>query len=325
MMIIAWLANFIENLTPPLVLDATGQTISQLSTLAFYEQWANGTIFGEVVLPNGFLGELDAAFAGAPYFEVGLPSASGLSLSECLALWDDLEDNTFIYGDSFQSMWLPALQNDTAAQTAIIVDFGISPTELNDLLTWLGAFIGVDPTAGRAVDLLEYNYGMTLTQISTLAFYEQWANGTINGDDVLPDGFLAERTPPIYGPPYFEIGLMYPPYLTLPQCLALWDENSDYSLVTVRGVNNWYKAKEGNTIYTTLQTQNGGLDYIQMGAILQWLPQFRDTIVNKLAEDDRNLPMTPYDLGQTLALSLGAGGGALAALGVVFLILSRRS
>ncbi|MFX0030404.1 MAG: hypothetical protein ACFE8B_14425, partial [Candidatus Hermodarchaeota archaeon] len=159
---------------------------------------------------------------------------------------------------------------------------------------------------------------------ATTAFYEQWAHGTINGDVILPDGFLSRRTPPIYGPPYFEIGLMYSTALLDVQVLALWDETSDASLVTVTGINNWYKAEKGNTVYTWLQVQNHGLTSAQMDLILQWLPQFRDVTVNKLAKDDKNLPMEPYDLGQTLALSLGAGGGALAALGVIFLILSRR-
>ncbi|MFX1279846.1 MAG: hypothetical protein ACFFA3_10550 [Promethearchaeota archaeon] len=324
-MILTWLSNFIDNVTPALVLDATGQTVSQLAILAFYEQWANGTIFGEVILPGGFLGEVDPSFAGAPYFEVGLPTASGLSLAECIALWDPLSDKTFIYGDSYSSMWLPAMQMDTTAQASIIASFGISTGELTALLNWLGALIGADPATGRAADLIELDYGLTLTQVATIAFYEQWANGTINGEVVLPEGFLSERTPPIYGPPYFEIGLSYVSTLTLTQCFLLWDEDSDYSLVTVKGVNNWYKAKEGNAMYTTLQAQNGGLNFIQMSAILEWLPVFRDILVNKLAEDDKNLPMTPYDLGDTLALSLGAGGGALAALGVILLILSRRS
>jgi len=62
-----------------------------------------------------------------------------------------------------------------------------------------------------------------------------------------------------------------------------------------------------------------------MYGILKWLPQFRDEIVNKLGKDDLNLPMEPYALGKTLSFSLGLGGGALAALGVVFLILSRRT
>ena len=181
------------------------------------------------------------------------------------------------------------------------------------------------PSVGKAAMVLAYSYGQSLTQIATGAFYEQWSNGTINGVEVLPDGFLAERVPPIYGPPYFEIGLSYSATLKLSQCVALWNVNSEYSLLSVSGVNKWYKASLGNSIYTTLATQNGGLDLVQMSAILEWLPIFRDEIVNKLAKDDKNLPMEPYALGQTLAISLGAGGGALAALGVVFLILSRRS
>ena len=112
--------------------------------------------------------------------------------------------------------------------------------------------------------------------------------------------------------------------LTNKQVQALWDETSDYSLLTVRGVQNWYQAEEGNTIYETLRIQNGYFTASQMNAILEWLPQFRDEVVNKLEKNDLNLPMEPYAFGQTLSFSLGLGGGALAVLGVVFLILSRR-
>jgi hypothetical protein len=262
--------------------------------------------------------------AGAPYFEVGLPTASGLSLAECIDLWDPVAFDTFIFGDSYEDMWLPAFMGNVTAQAAIIAIFGISSAEMTALVTWLGAFVGTDPSEGRAADVLEYNYGQTITQIATLALYEQWANGTINGEVVIPDGLLSRRDPPIYGPPFFELSLGAPT-LSLAQCLLLWDVNSEYSLVNVKGVNNWYKAKPGNSMYTTLAAQNGGLDSFQMLTILDWLPEFRDIIVNKLAKDDRNLPLEPYNLGQTLAISLGAGGGALAALGVVFLILTKRS
>jgi hypothetical protein len=322
--LLSWLGNFIENITPILVLGSTGKTINQLSTLALHEQWANGTIFGDVVLPDGFLGEVDPSWAGAPYFEVGLPTASGLSLAKSLKLWDPLLDKTFIYGDSFQSLWLPAMLGDLASQAALIATFSLSVGELTALLTWIGSLIGLDPLVGRIADLIEYNTGLTLTQIATSYFYEQWANGTIGGDDLLPDGFLSELDPPIDGPPYFELGLMYPAGITITQALALWNVNSEYSLVTVSGVNKWYLAVEGNTIHTTLKAQNGNLNDIQMAGILAWLPQFRDVIVNILAKDNMGLPQEPYDLGQTLALSLGWGGTGLAALGVLVLILSRR-
>ena len=322
--VLSWLNDFITNVTPTLVLASTGKTINQLSTLALYEQWANGTIFGESVIPDGFLGEITPSWTGAPYFEVGLPTASGISLAESIQLWDPLLDKTFIYAESFENLWLPAMQGDVASQGTLIATFGISAGELTALLTWIGSLVGLVPSAGRIADLIEYNIGLTITQIATSYFYDQWVNGTVAGEVFLPDGFLSQIDPPIYGPPYFEVGLMYVTGISIAQTLLLWDENSDYSLVTVTGVNNWYQAVAGNTIHTTLKAQNGNLNDLQMAGILAWLPQFRDVIVNKLAKADMNLLQEPYELGQTLAISLGAGGGVLATLGVVLLILSRR-
>jgi len=323
-MILTWLGNFIENVTPALVLSSTGKTIGELSTLAFYEQWANGTMFGEVVLPDGFLGEIDPAWAGAPYFEVGLPSASNISLAKSIMLWNPLLDKTFIYGDSFENLWLPAMQGDATSQATLIATFGISAGELTTLLTWIGSLIGLVPSTGRIADLIEYNLGLTITQIATSYFYDQWVNGTVAGADFLPEGFLSQLDPPIDGPPYFEVGLMYSSGINIAQTLALWDVNSEHSLVTVSGVNKWYQAVEGNAIHTTLKSENGNLSDLQMAGILAWLPQFRDVIVNILAKADMGLPQEPYELGQTIAISLGAGGGVLATLGVVLLILSRR-
>ena len=216
------------------------------------------------------------------------------------------------------------MQGDVTSQGTIIATFGISTGELTALLTWIGSLIGLVPSAGRIADLIEYNIGLTITQIATSYFYDQWVHGTVAGEVFLAEGFLSQIDPPIYGPPYFEVGLMYVTGINIIQTLALWDVNSDYSLVTVTGVNNWYQAEEGNTIHTTLKTQNGNLSDLQMAGILAWLPQFRDVIVNKLAKADMNLLQEPYELGQTLAISLGAGGGVLATLGVVLLILSRR-
>jgi hypothetical protein len=304
-MLLNWLGNFITNITPVLVLADTGKTINELATLALYEQWANGTIFTEVVLPNGFLGEIDPSLGGAAYFEVGLPTASGLSLAECLDLWDEENTNTFIDGDSYKTIWLPAMQGNTTSQAALISEFGISTSELTALLNWLGAFIGTVPSVGRSAELMELEYAKDIQEIATEFFYEQWANGTIFGEVVIPDGFLSMIDPPIVGPPYFELGLEYS------------------SLITLTGINNWYGAEDGNAIFAELQTQND-LRIYQMIGILTWLPEFRDVIVNKLAKEDLGLLQEPYDLGQTLVLSLGAGGGALAAIGIIVLILSKR-
>lgn len=323
-MLLTWLGNFVENITPALVFSSTGKTVGELATLAFYEQWANGTVFGEVILPDGFLAEVSSSWAGAPYFEVGLPSASGLSLAECVALWNPLLDKTFIYGESFENLWLPAMQGDVTSQGTLIATFGISPGELTALLTWIGSLIGLDPTAGRVADIIEYNTGLTILQIATLYFYDQWVNGTVGGEDFLPDGFLSQLDPPINGPPYFEVGLMYSTGITIAQTLALWDEASAYSLVTVSGINRWYQAVEGNTIHTTLKAQNGDLSDLQMTGLLAWLPQFRDIIVNKLAKEDLGLSAEPYQLGEALNLTLGTIGSMVLILGIVVLFSSRR-
>ena len=145
----------------------------------------------------------------------------------------------------------------------------------------------------------------------------------MNGQSTLPGGFLGELEPPI-GPPYFEIGLPNPTEMTRLQTKVLWNESSEYSLVTPSGINKWYGAKTGNSLYDTLKTQNGGLSDAQVTAIITWLPLFRDIITNKLGKIDKNLPLEPYNLGSTLLIGLGAGGGALVALGIVFLYLSRK-
>ena len=316
--LLGWLGNFMTNLVPLLLFDETGYTVPELAQLAFYEQWANGTIQGAAVLPDGFLSELSAAFAGVPFFEVGLPSPSGLSLTETMNLWDEANAYTFVNMDGIL-VWLGAVTN-TSLQTTLITTFGISAGELTALLTWLGAFLTV-----RVPQLIEYETGYTIPELAQLSFYEQWANGTIQGLSILPDGFLSELDPPLLGPPYFEVGLTEGSTgLTASQCDALWDETSEYSLVSASGINKWYIAESSSTTYDDLITNNGGLSTAQMTQILDWLPQFRDEIVNALAKEELGLPMEPYALGNTLLIGLGVGGGTLAALGIVLLILSRR-
>jgi hypothetical protein len=326
-MLASWLYNFMNEVSPIFLENPTfglGTTLKTIATSLFYEHWANGTIQGTPELPGGLLNELSATLAGSPYFEIGLPVESNLTLTQTMLLWNLASDKTFFFADSFQSLWLPALGGNATSVGTIMAEFGLSLAEATAVLGWLGGLIGLDPSTGRIAQIIEVERGVPLATIMLLAVYEQWANGTIEGEAVIPDGLLSRRDPPIYGPPYFELGLMYPSGLTRPQVFALWNVASDYSLVTKTGINKWYGAVEGNTRYNELKTQNG-LSDIQMGGILAWLPQFRDYCVNKLGKDDLGLPLEPYALGDVLAISLGAGGGALAALGVVLLILSRRS
>ena len=290
----------------------------ELVQLAFYEQWANGTIMGGSTIPNGILNQLNATFTGAPYFEVGLPTKSGISITAATELWNENNDYAFLNIDGIL-IWAESGTNFTL-QTFLRTAFGISALELITLLLWLDNFVGT-----RVPQQLEIETGYTIPELAQFAFYEQWANGTIFGESVLTEGFLTQTDAPIYGPPFFEVGLQITPTgLSVLQCAALWNENSEYSLVTIQGINKWYKAKSGNSIYDELKLNNGGLTNTQIDAILMWLPKFRDILVNKLAKDELNLSMEPYDLGNTIFIGLGTGGGILAALGIVLLILSRR-
>ncbi|TES94941.1 MAG: hypothetical protein E3J90_10800 [Promethearchaeota archaeon] len=317
--LLGWLGNFMTNLVPLLLFDETGYTVSELTQLAFYEQWANGTIQGAAVLPNGLLNELSAVFAGAPYFEVGLPIPSSLSLTETMNLWNEANAHTFVNMDGIL-VWVGAMLGDVSLQLNLLAAFSLTVGELTTLLTWLGAFLTI-----RVPQLIEYETGYTIPELAQLSFYEQWANGTIQGISILPDGFLSEIDPPLLGPPYFEVGLTEGSTgLTDSQCDALWNETSEYSLVSASGINKWYQAESSSTTYDNLRTNNGGISTAQMTQILDWLPKFRDVIVNALAKEELGLPMEPYALGNTLLIALGAGGGTLAVIGVVLLILWKR-
>ena len=314
-----WLGNFMTNLVPLLLFDETEYTIPELAQLAFYEQWANGTMQGAAVLPDGFLNELSPTFGGAPYFEIGLPGSSNLSLTETMSLWNESIGYSFVNMDGIL-VWVGAMEGNTTLQTTLITTFGISTGELTALLTWLGSFMTV-----RVPQLIEYETGYTIPELAQLAFYEQWANGTIQGEVILPDGFLSQLDPPITEYPYFEVGLTNGKTgITVSQCILLWDETSEYSLVTAGGVQKWYAAASDVNISETLRIYNGYLTTNQMNAIVDWLPRFRDFIVNKLAKTEMGLPMEPYDLGQTIFLGLGVGGGVFALIGVILIALSRR-
>ena len=290
----------------------------ELAQLAFYDQWANGTISGASILPNGLLSQLDTTFTGAPYFEVGLPTASGLSIETTTELWNENNVYAFVNIDGI-AVWEESGENYTL-QTLLATKFEMSAIDFFFILLWLDDFVGT-----RVRQLLDIETGYTIPELTQFAFYEQWANGTIFGESALTEGFLTQTDSPIYGPPFFEVGLQAAPTgISVPQCAALWNENSEYSLVSAHGINKWYKAKSGNSLYDELKLNNGGLSIIQMDAILTWLPKFRDILVNKLAKEEYNLPMEPYDLGITIFVGLGAGGGALVVLGVVILIFSRR-
>ncbi len=290
-----------------------GMSPQQYAPIAFYSQWADGSLVEGGIDLSLLQDGVPPNTKGA---EAGVPTPTNISLLICYDLWNESITSTFV-DDNGILIWIGAL-TDTTLQTLLISTFGITPTQLTILLGWLGSFmLTLTPT------LLLAETGYTISELALFMFNEQWANGTMNGQSILPDGFLSELVPPI-GPPYFEVGLPVSTGLSITQTINLWNETSEYSLVTSSGINKWYAARNGTSLYNSLKSQNDGLSDAQMSAILTWLPPFRDIITNKLGKIDQNLPMEPYNLGSTILMGLGVGGGALAALGAIFLFLSRR-
>ncbi len=317
LMVLSWLNNFITNVAPVILYERFTKSVPELALEGFYEQWANGTIQGEKILADGFLSQMDPPIPGPPYFEVGLPTATNITLATAIDLWDNASEYTFVNGDGIL-IWVGAVTNATL-ELLLLNTFDVSRDQLTTLINWLDDFV-----SSLTVPIIEAETGKTLSELALAAFYEQWAYGTINGEVIIPDGFLSLRDPPIYGPPYFEIGFEYDVGLTDPQILALWNEESNASLVTVRGVNKWYAADQSSTIWDDLKNINQGLTDEQVTSIKSWLSEFRNKIVNKLAKDELDLPLEPYTLGSILLLGLGAGGGVLAILGIIALIRSKR-
>jgi hypothetical protein len=314
-----YLAGYISNYLWDVVVKSAYSppyTIAQYAELVFYSQWANGSVVEDGIDLSLFKDTLPADTKGV---EAGVPNPTNITVPICVALWDDSNSFSFV-NDGGILIWVGAMQLNVTLQGYLIGAFNLTTAQLTILLGWLGNFMT------NLVPLLLFDEtGYTVPELAQFAFYEQWADGTIQGMVVLPDGFLAELDPPILGPPYFEVGLTEGSTgLTALQCDALWDETSEYSLVSASGIIKWYQAESSTTTYDDLRTNNGGISTAQMTQILDWLPQFRDEIVNTLAKEELGLPMEPYDLGNALLIGLAAGGGTLAVIGIVLLILAKR-
>ncbi len=122
-----------------------------------------------------------------------------------------------------------------------------------------------------------------------------------------------------------EVGIPTPSNILLSTAQDLWDSTNTLALVNENGLQKWYAAADPTSdAYSELKATFDLTD-TQMGMITNWLANFRDEIVPTLAKEQMGLPADPYTLGSGLFLGMAIGGGCLAALGVVVLILSRRT
>jgi len=302
-----------------------GMTITEFSEILFYEQWANGTILGEVLFPGGFdlLGgsELPLTLTGV---EVGVPIPSNISLFSAEALFDPLNSSSFTNSIGFEK-WIDAENGDSIIQTELKDTFNLTQTQLTMLLEWMFT------TIRRLIILVipqpePIGLGISLSKFSENLLYEQWANGTILGEVYFPGGIdigeLLEWGISIVG---WEVGVPDPTGMSLETVEALYDEKDPLALANQKGIRKWYTAVKNpdSKVYSELQ-DGFDLSDSQMEAIIEWLPVFRDEILPLLVKYVFNLPTDPYTLATLIMLALVIPGGVVTALGGVALYLLKK-
>ncbi|MFW9877178.1 MAG: hypothetical protein ACFFG0_29155 [Candidatus Thorarchaeota archaeon] len=328
-MILYWLfeESFQENFVPELMKlpppDGVGKNISAFAKDLLLEQWANGTILGEVIYPGGIdfseiLEGVDKTLVG---FEVGRETPSGIILKTASALFDEINYQNALTNDFGIEQWIFALINDTV-RDSLMNEFTLEKTQIDLILYWLFEESFQENIVPELMKLPPPNgVGMNITEYARVLFLEQWANGTVDGEILYPHGFpLSLKAGIIYG---FEVGYqgkdlpVLPTNMSLESAESLWDVKNENSLVNNNGLKKWYSALANptSTLAAELQSINSLQDRA-MDMILDWLSKFRNNVMPYLAQEDRNLPMDSKSYGNTIELGMVITGGILMGLGL---------
>ena len=309
-MILDWLWEgedcFSQALVEPLVLYQYEMPIEEFAQLLFYEIWANGTAFGEVIYPEGMdFGDLiEEIPKGTIGFEVGYPIATGLTADDVMSLWN-ASDDLSLFSMEGMEYWVEANTNDSI-KDMLRTHFDITETQMDMILDWL--WNNDDCFSQGLVPILvesEYGYNMTVEELAELLFMEQWTNGTILGDVLFNDGIdfgeMMDGIP--LGTIGFEVGVPIPLNLTGEQCTALWDETNSSSLFSMDGMALWFEANSSAEMKETLRVKFA-LTEIQMQMILDWLflgeDCFSKSMIPPLIQFQYEMSMTDFALSLLL-------------------------
>ncbi|MBD3215488.1 MAG: hypothetical protein GF311_22955 [Candidatus Lokiarchaeota archaeon] len=289
-------------------------TVSELALQVLYEQWANGTALGMDLYPGGidFNTMVDGIAPGTSGLEAGIPTPLNLTFEQCDALWNP--ENNLSLLNMFEGIpkWVEASDNNETKQL-IMDEFNLTSSQMDLILGWLW-------DEGRFSDYLvpiliesEMGYGVPMQDFCFQILLEQWANGSVMGEEMYPNGFpLPLGDKEIYG---FEVGIPESTNMSLESALALWNTSSIYSLVSKKGLEKWFAAIDGDTnAYNEVKSANG-LDDHCMGCILEWIPAFQQNVMPSLAEYQYGLPMDSISLANTIQIGGVAIGGVAIGLG----------
>ncbi len=268
--------SFSQHIVPILLESSEGYNmpIATFADQLFMEQWANGTIMGEVMYDGGLdFGEMiEGLPVGSTGFEVGVPVASGMTIDVVTNLWDAIDEMSFFNMDGMEGWYATNTTGDPMYET-LRTHFGLTTTQMDMIIDWL--WNGPDSFSQKLVPILiesEEGYDMPIAEFAEVLFQELWANGTIMNEVMYPGGLdfgeIIEGLP--LGTTGFEVGVPVPTYIPGSVTAQLWNETNPLALFNMEGMGEWYEANSSDDAYDTLQTAFGLMD-TQMDMILAWL------------------------------------------------------
>jgi hypothetical protein len=299
-------------------------SVNAIAKALLMEQWANGTILGDVLYPGGI--DFSELLEGIPEplvgFEVGRINPSNISRVIAYALFDENNYPNALTNDTGIDQWIIAYNNGTIKEL-LIDEFNLTQTQMDMILFWLFDESFKDNIVPELMKLPPpEGLGKTLTEFARELLLEQWANGTVYGMALYPYGFpLTLKAVTIYG---FEVGYqsqiipIVPTNISIASAKALWNVSLESSLVNKKGLNKWYTvvADHSSSISIELKTANS-LEDDEMEMILEWLPNFRDYIMPFLAQEAMNLPTDSSTFANTIETSMIISGGVTIGLAVL--------
>ncbi|MFX1366519.1 MAG: hypothetical protein ACFFCE_15500 [Promethearchaeota archaeon] len=341
-LILYWLfdESFKENIVPELMKlpppDGVGKNITEYALELLMEQWANGTILGEVMYPGGIdfsemREEITQTLVG---FEVGRTFPSNITLKIALALFDEINYPHALTNKTGIISWISAYTNDTTKDT-LISEFNLTQAQMDLILYWLFDESFKENMVPELMKLPPPDgVSMNITEYARVLFLEQWANGTSEGEILYPYGYpLSLKAGIIYG---LEVGYqgkdmaVLPTNMSLKSAEKLWNNSNEYSIVNKVGLKKWFTAvnSPNSSIANDLQSTNY-LEKDEMNMILNWLPKFRNNVMPYLAQEEMNLPSDSNTYANSIKLGMGIPGGISIGLGLAgitsFVIVRKKS
>ena len=321
--ILTWLFEPVKNSIVPNLIKypepyGLGMNITAYTEVLFYEQWANGTVIEDgLELRDGYKGiEASIVYINNSIVDI---NKTNITLNIASQLFDNKTPSSFANRFGIVT-WIKAAEGDSIAQNELISTFNLTVEQMNLIYGWLFSTLRYDliPNLIKRypIDTCGLQSIDSMNEFAQLAFYRQWANGSLftEGIDIAPFLSLESSTKNL------EIGIPIPSNLNCSQSRILWDENNDYSFVNRKGISLWYEAKLGSSNhYNALKfSSNFNLTDSDMNSILTWLVYIRDNVTLRYTQIKEDLPVNYYELAEWYYMGIMIGAIGFASAGLIF-------